>query len=430
MQEAQVETPPDPGRATEGVAGAAPLGYGRVLQGVAAVVAPVTLLTSVAFYFGWSRVAAFDAYFGLDPGVVGYSTRDYVLDSLDPLLLPVVVVLVCLIAIGFAHALANRAHDAGRRPAAVRRLAGGSLLAGGAMFVVGALAAFAVFPFHVPYLIGTLFPAGGVVLLAHGIDLRARLRGDAPLSTGAHVLVGLFVALCLFWAAGLYAGTVGRSEAARLAAHLDELPGVALYNPSDLALPSGHGLVRDVGTHTYTGLRLLTSVGGNLVLLPDKWRQGDGSTLIVLPEAAVARVAFTPGREPAPSGSIFSASSIRPPATDTTPSPRAVRLGALVVQLTVGAKQVSVRFRNRSGQALTGALLDGELARPAQPFVTGAGASCRVRRSSFECTLDAIPPHGAATLLLGYGGARRAHGSVTPRLGGLSGRRAIQLGPG
>jgi hypothetical protein len=29
------------------------------------------LLTAIAFYFGWARVQAFDAYFGLDPGAVG-----------------------------------------------------------------------------------------------------------------------------------------------------------------------------------------------------------------------------------------------------------------------------------------------------------------------------------------------------------------------
>jgi hypothetical protein len=82
----------------EGTEAPASLHYGQVLQGVSALVAPATLLTGIAFYFGWQRVRAFDLYFGLNPAAVGYSTRDYVLNSLDALVLPVMVVLLALMA--------------------------------------------------------------------------------------------------------------------------------------------------------------------------------------------------------------------------------------------------------------------------------------------------------------------------------------------
>jgi hypothetical protein len=59
----------------------ASLHYGQVLQGASALIAPATLLTGIAFYFGWTRVRAYDEYFGLDPGAVGYSTRDYAADE-------------------------------------------------------------------------------------------------------------------------------------------------------------------------------------------------------------------------------------------------------------------------------------------------------------------------------------------------------------
>ena len=216
------------------------LRYEQALQGVSAIVAPVTLLTAIAFYFGWARVQAFDAYFGLNAGTVGYSTRDYVLNSLNALFVPVVVVLVALLALALAHAYIGHVHRTGRRSAAtLRRLSEVLLVCGALLLLVGGFGVFGVFPFHMPYLISTLFPAAGVLLIAHAVNLRARLRGDPPLATAGRVLVALFVAVCLFWATGLYARTVGRDEAAKVARHLNELPGVTIASATSLDLPTG-----------------------------------------------------------------------------------------------------------------------------------------------------------------------------------------------
>src|SRR5262249_48092923 len=156
----------------------------------AAIIAPATLLTGIAFYFGWQRVRAFDEYFGLNPGAVGYSTRDYVLNSLDALFLPVVVVLIALIAFALGHAYITDAQRKGRTsPQTLRRLSEGALVLGMALLLIGCIAAFGAFPFHAPYLIATLFPAAGVLLIAHAVDQRERLRGDPPLSTAARVFV-------------------------------------------------------------------------------------------------------------------------------------------------------------------------------------------------------------------------------------------------
>src|SRR5207248_9889145 len=166
------------------------------------------------------------------------------------------------------------AQRAGRRsPATMHRLSEAALVLGALLLLVGGLAAFTVFPFHTPYLIATLFPAAGVLLIAHAVDQRERLRGDPPLSTAARVFVALFVAVCLFWAAGLYAETVGRNQAAALARNLDVLPAVTLSSSSDLGLNSfrrynaGTGSV-GAKTHTYSGLRLLAVDNGTMWLLP------------------------------------------------------------------------------------------------------------------------------------------------------------------
>ena len=101
-EEAPIAATTDPGDPERG-AGASSLGFNPVMQGIGAVIAPTALLSAIAFYFGWTRIAAFDDYFGLTPTQIGYSTRDYVLLSLHPLFLPVATVLVLLIARAFAR---------------------------------------------------------------------------------------------------------------------------------------------------------------------------------------------------------------------------------------------------------------------------------------------------------------------------------------
>jgi hypothetical protein len=286
-------------------------GPGQIVSGISSVIAPVSLLTGIAFYFGWQRVAAFDGYFGLNVGAVGNSTNDYVLNSLNPLFLPVLVVLVALIAFAFAHALVNHVHATTERPERLRRVANWTMVVGVVVFLVGALAVFEVFPVHVPYLIGAFGPAVGVVLFAYGVSVRRRLSDQPPLSTGLVVLVGLFVAISLFAAAGLYAGTVGREQAARLAARLGELPGAQLYSSGPLPLPPGYGLVEaespSKGPYNYRGLRVLAVVNGNLYLVPCGWSKTNGATLIVLPEQSSGdpayQLAFTPPSQQIVTGS-------------------------------------------------------------------------------------------------------------------------------
>ena len=286
------------GSGEHGAGPQASLRYGQALQGVSAIIAPATLLTGIAFYFGWQRVRSFDEYFGLNPGAVGYSTRDYVLNSLDALFLPVVVVLIALIAFALGHAYVTDAQRTGRRsPATLHRLSEAALVLGALLLFVGGLAAFSVVPFHTPYLIATLFPAVGVLLIAHAVDQRERLRGDPPLSTAARVFVVLFVAVCLFWAAGLYAQTVGRNQAVALARNLDVLPAVTLSSSSDLGLNrfGNNAVIESVGakTHTYSGLRLLAVDNGTMWLLPERWKPAAGR-LFAVPEADATGLAFTP----------------------------------------------------------------------------------------------------------------------------------------
>jgi hypothetical protein len=381
--------------------------YGQALQGVSAIIAPATLLTGIAFYFGWQRVRSFDEYFGLNPGAVGYSTRDYVLNSLDALFLPVVVVLIALIGFALGHAYVADAQRTGRRsPAALHRLSEVALVLGALLLLVGGLAAFTVFPFHTPYLIATLFPAAGVVLIAHAVDQRERLRGDPPLSTAARVFVALFVAVCLFWAAGLYAETVGRNQAASLARNLDVLPAVTLSSSSDLGLNGflSTAVAARVGAdgHTYSGLRLLAVDNGTMWLLPQRWTPAAGR-LFAVPEADATGLAFAPATKQltgTASANNFSNSSV-PGATVAAPAIR--RVGPLRVVVS-GDKVIDFYVENDAKKTVSGVTVAGTLAKPARAIVTSKSAFCRVAGGQFLCKVDPIPRGRHADVDISYQG--------------------------
>jgi hypothetical protein len=393
--------------------------YGQALQGVSAIIAPATLLTGIAFYFGWQRVRAFDGYFGLDPGAVGYSTRDYVLNSLDALFLPVVVVLMALIVFALGHAYLTDAHRTGRRsPATLSRISRFTLVTGALLLLFGGLAAFTVFPFHAPYLIATLFPAAGVLLVAHAVDQRERLCGDPPLSVAARVFVALFVAVCLFWAAGLYAQTVGRNQAAALARNLDELPAVTLSSKSGLGLNiPGNGKVTDrvyAKTHVYGGLRLLAVDNGTMWLLPQDWKPAAGR-LFAVPESGATGLAFTPATIQLAGSASASNFTNTPSGAETSPG-IARTAGPLLVMLSTG-KVNDLYLDNDTKRTVSGVTVAGTLSRRAKAFVTGRNAYCRLAGFRFLCRMEPIPPGRSAALDVTYRGEATPKGRVTVTAG-------------
>jgi hypothetical protein len=410
------------GGAEPGAEASGPLSYGQVIQGMSALIAPATLLTGISFYFGWQRVRAFDAYFGLNPGAVGYSTRDYVLNSLDALFLPVMVVLLVLIALALAHAYVGRVHREGRNPKTLRLVSELGLWFGGLLLAVGGVGAFGAFPFHTPYLIATLFPAGGVVLLAYAVDLRARLRGNPPVSQLGRVFVALFVSVCLFWAAGLYAGTVGRNQAADLARNLDELPGVTMSGTTDLVSAAGGGETTGgtagASAERKVGFRLLAVENGTLFLLPNHWKPKSGR-LVTVAEADAKGLAFTPGTVHG-SSAIDAAGTGEPVASGggggvVYGSPRTV--GPLEVRIDESPHTADLIVVNRSRHTVTGVTLTATFAKPVKLAATGASALCDARPGRFHCRLDAIPPRKGLALQVSLRANAYARGKLSVRAG-------------
>jgi hypothetical protein len=72
------------------------------------VVAPLTLLTTLLFYFGYVSSRAQFRYFGIDVDTVGLSTSDYAMRSPAVLLVPLLVLALAGMALLLLHLRVRR----------------------------------------------------------------------------------------------------------------------------------------------------------------------------------------------------------------------------------------------------------------------------------------------------------------------------------
>jgi hypothetical protein len=281
-----------------------------VLELLALVATPTTLLIALAFYFGWKLTESRAAYFGIDYSTLGFSTQDYLLRSADALYVPLGGIVVAGLVALAAHMFVSDCLTHGRRLQLLHRLVPAMAAIGAVLFVTGAYGVFRQLPFEIHYLFVPLSPGFGIVLLAYAGYVHDRLASldSAASATGPRlspgsvgiVLISLFVVLSLFWATSLYATALGRGRAERLAVDLSSRPGVVVYSEEQLGL-SGPGVIEEALAETssvfgfrYGGLRLLIRTDDKYFLLPDGWTRSIG-TVIVLPDAAGLRFEFTVG---------------------------------------------------------------------------------------------------------------------------------------
>src|SRR6266480_4436990 len=66
-------------------------------------VAPITVISALLFYFGYVSSRAQYAYFGVDVDTIGLSTQDYVMRSPQPLLVPLLTLVMIAVALVALH---------------------------------------------------------------------------------------------------------------------------------------------------------------------------------------------------------------------------------------------------------------------------------------------------------------------------------------
>ncbi|MDR7275775.1 hypothetical protein [Catenuloplanes atrovinosus] len=258
------------------------------------VIAPVSVLTAVLFYFGYVSSRSQYEYFGVDVDAVGLGTQDYVMRSPQPLLVPLIVLTLLGAGLLAGHAaIRDRVTTATGRTMTIARAAGLTLLAAGALLLAGYPLAgrWAYYPLVTPLLLAV---GGGLTgYLGH-------LRGAAPAHIArraARVLIYVLVAASVFWGTATVAQWSGRGLAMNQARHLNDLPRVILDTKERLhlrdptvqesALPAEEN---QTFRYRYRRLRLLVVGRERLFLVPEVWSPSN-STLVVPMDGSV-RVQF------------------------------------------------------------------------------------------------------------------------------------------
>lgn len=279
-----------------------------VLQLVGSVVAPTTLLTALLFYFGWAHAYWFFSYFGFDISLLGLTTQDYVMRSVDALFVPLTLSLGIGLVLVWVHAAVAARLFVGPRAQSRARAAVLAVGACGFLLFLTGMAGFLVKSLRSSYLfVYPLSLGSGTLLLSYASRLHRRRhrsvggRGAVgpfrlpPLVEAAGVF--LLVAVSLFWVSTNYAAAVGETRARQYEQELTSYPAAFVYSTERLHLdaPGVEEIACDEPgagyRFRYQRLRLMLRSGGHYFLLPETWTRRDG-VAIVVPESDSVRLQF------------------------------------------------------------------------------------------------------------------------------------------
>ncbi len=266
------------------------------------VTSQTVLITALLYYFGWVRTQANFGYFGVDTSLLGFTTTDYVLRSINSAFPPLIgLALITLLVLGGHRWALARAVAAPINTSAGRIL---TTFVSLAPWIGAALAAVVLtgvaFPEKIGRPLGAALPlilVSAVGVLGYSEHIRSlrpvALRkkqeigsGSSQIRTRAAALVAIII-LGILWWISLYAAQVGRREALDSAATLLTSPAIMIYSSERIAL-AGPGVVVDEIQQTgskyhyrYSGLRLLVQTRDRYILVPVGWRAGRESVLLV-----------------------------------------------------------------------------------------------------------------------------------------------------
>jgi hypothetical protein len=283
----------------------APQVAGRWLGIVGLFVAPPTVITSLCYYFGLVSTRQNMRYFGIDANAMGFTTSDYVVNSISVLFGPIIVLLLAWAALLWAGEYVLRLAKPGRHTRLMRALGWTAIILGAAgtargLAGVAGVALPQLALIHSATLTPWALGLGTASLLAGSWLLATSRTGARPRPFGAaarvSVLVaGAVIALALFWLTNIYATAYGQTQAETTAGQLWSRETVVVLDTSqrlgaptnliaESMLPSD-GSGKDA-TFRYQCFRTLIVRGNLWVLVPARWTPEDGYAVIVTADSA------------------------------------------------------------------------------------------------------------------------------------------------
>jgi hypothetical protein len=276
----------------------------RLVAILGAVVAPTTLLTALLYYFGWSHAYWFFHYFGVDSSLLGFTSTDYLMRSVDALFVPMTVAATAGLLLIWGHVILRARLSASSRRRARRVLLPAAAVAGGGL-AAGGLASVFTRTVLSDHLVAAPLSLGvGVLLLAAAAgQVHAVTGADRPPARGRPAaewaVVFVLVGLSLFWAATDYSAAVGRARARDFVAHLPSYPDVVIYSQRSLSLTApGVRATRCPGPQVayrfrYDGLKLVLQSGDQYLFVPAAWTPVTGAAILI-PRGSSLRLEFYP----------------------------------------------------------------------------------------------------------------------------------------
>ncbi|MFD6271658.1 hypothetical protein [Nocardia asteroides] len=296
-----------------GTAAAAPpteSGLSRLGVMIRNIAAPMTLITALLFFFGWSHAYWFFDYFGVNSTTIGLTTQDYLMRSQDPLFLPLAAG-ACLFLGYLLCRRVIREFVVPRMSGVQRRvLVRVTIVAGVVLVAAGLLNMVVATPLRTVVGAPGLCLVGGIVLVVSAVRWRRAEPGNEPagdvLTAGEWGAVFVLIGVGLFWAVADYSAAVGTGRAVEQVAEFAEQPSVSVYSDKRLGL-AAPGVVElrcpadDSAYHfRYDGLKLVLQSGNQYLLLPASWNKDNGVAFL-LPRSDANRIDFFPtGAVPPP----------------------------------------------------------------------------------------------------------------------------------
>jgi hypothetical protein len=283
--------------------GALPQVLNRWLGFVGLVIAPTTLITSLLYYFGYVSTRKNLLYFGIDPNAVGYTTSDYVANSVGVVFALTLGLLTVSAAVLLAGLYIRRLAAAGRGTR-MMRWAAWALIALGAVATVVVLVGVrrGLFGVDLPRLTldqqRAVTPAalGGAAILLAGFWMLKALepfdsqRRRATVERTLVAIAVVVVVAALFWATNIFATKAGEIDGKNTAADLWWRQNTVVLDTTERLYVDG-ALIKetplestgpaDVKTFRYECLRALVVRGDRWVLVPAKWTDPGGIAMIV-----------------------------------------------------------------------------------------------------------------------------------------------------
>jgi hypothetical protein len=279
-------------------------------KAIVGFVANVAVVTALLVYFGWRRAETQAAQLGIDESVLGMTTQEYMLRSVNPVISMLVGVAAVGLVIAGIDAAFGRSID--HHPWLRDRWRTGLLVGAGVLLAVPLVVRFGLV--HVslrwafvlwPASIGVAAVGIWYVLLAlarlavpdplegpdHGAGPpRAGEGGALPSARSvASYFLGVVAAIALFWTASNYAIAVGNDLADGYRPTMN--PAVVVYSEQALGLDRDGVVEERVAgiapadeqryRFRYSGMRLLEHTGGTYFLVPESWRPGQGTVIML-----------------------------------------------------------------------------------------------------------------------------------------------------